>query len=520
MIIRNLQIPDWLLEFESHRPPQNNRLYAKTSPATPVARIEAVPAPIDAQSLSVKRAEVEFHNFASLGEPERAIASYLDENVRRAAIILQHRDFIGPLTPFLEIGANAGHTSYMLANQFSASGFALDLSADALRHGIALMERCHFSRAPIRVAGDALNLPFRDGSIRFVMACQMLSQFMDIESVFVEVKRVLAPGGVFLFVEEPLRRLLSLRLYRCQYQNRMKPWERKLFDWGLLGYLVRDVIGAEQEESFGIRQNHTMYLKDWHRLVTRHFTEHRYQAFVPQRGWGERVMKRLAIRLDPHRSDWRAAHLLGGTLAAMARKAGTDERAADMPTDFETLLRCPDCHGGLACDGSATLYCGCGYRAPLEGGVYNLLPSKERAELYPGDRDDVIDFSLAGHESRLIEGWHDLEGEFGNKYRWMGGRASARLRTLSSVPQRLRVRGYAHAAQFREGRPVRVELFSNGLRLVQQNLDRPGLFVIEADVPDAPEHTIEIAASPLWSAPGDGRPFTVNISMIRLIPRD
>ena len=35
---------------------------------------------------------------------------------------------------------------------------------------------------------------------------------------------------------------------------------------GLLGYLVRDVIGAHQEESFGIRQNHTMGLKEWHEL--------------------------------------------------------------------------------------------------------------------------------------------------------------------------------------------------------------------------------------------------------------
>ncbi len=480
-----------------------------------------MPAPIDAQSLAVKRAEVEFHNFASLGQPARAIASYLDENVRRGAMILQHHDFIGPLTPFLEIGANAGHTSYMLANQFSASGFALDLSADALRHGIALMERCDFPRAPVRVAGDALNLPFRDGSLRFVMACQMLSQFMDIESVFVEVKRVLSPGGVFLFVEEPLRRLLSLRLYRSPYQNRMKPWERQLFDWGLLGYLVRDVIGAEQEASFGIRQNHTMYLKDWHQLVTRHFAEHRYLVFVPQRGWGERIMKRLAIQLDPHRSEWRAAHLLGGTLAAMARKAGPDELLAVAPANFETLLRCPDCHGGLACDGAAALSCAsCGFHAPLEGGVYNLLSSAERAELYPGDRDDSIDFSLAGHAGRLGEGWHELEGEFGNKYRWMGARASARLRASRSAPQRLRVRGYAHAAQFRLGRPVRVELFDNGSRLAQQSLDRPGMFVIEADVPDAADHTIEIAASPLWSAPGDGRLFTVNIGMIRLVPRD
>ena len=44
------------------------------------------------------------------------------------------------MTPFLEIGANAGHSSYMLANEFGASGFALDISADSLRHGRALME--------------------------------------------------------------------------------------------------------------------------------------------------------------------------------------------------------------------------------------------------------------------------------------------------------------------------------------------------------------------------------------------
>ena len=286
---------------------------------------------------------MEFHNFASLGDPDRAIAYYLDENVRRASVIEAHREFIGRMTPFLEIGANAGHTSYMLANQFGGEGFALDISADALRHGIALMDRWQLTRAPIRVAGDAVNLPFRDGCMQFVMACQMLSQFMNIESVFLEVKRVLAPGGVFLFTEEPLRRLLSLRIYRVPYQDRMKPWERKLFDWGLLGYLARDVIGAEQEESFGIRQNHKMYLSDWHRLITKHFAEHRYQPFVPERGWGERIVKRAAL------NEWRAARLLGGTLAAMCKKAGSSEPLARLDR-FETLLRCPDCHGDLTRD--------------------------------------------------------------------------------------------------------------------------------------------------------------------------
>src|SRR5436309_3463116 len=107
------------------------------------------------QSLAVKRAQVEFHNFASLGQAEEAISIYAGENAIRREIILRHREFIGDLSPFLEIGANAGHNSYMLANDFGADGFALDISADALRHGIALMYRWGLSRAPVRVAGDA-----------------------------------------------------------------------------------------------------------------------------------------------------------------------------------------------------------------------------------------------------------------------------------------------------------------------------------------------------------------------------
>ena len=469
-----------------------------------------MPSPLDAQSFSVKRSQVEFHNFASLGDTDRVIAHYLDENTRRASVILSHRDFIGPMTPFLEIGANAGHTSYMLANQFSGEGFALELSADALRHGAVLMDRWQLSRAPVRVAGDAVNLPFRDGSIQFVMACQMLSQFMNVESVFLEVKRVLAPGGVFLFTEEPLRRLLTLRLYRAPYQDRMKPWERKLYDWGLLGYLARDVIGAEQEESFGIRQNHRMYLADWHRLITRHFADHRYQCFVRERGWGERMVKRAAL------NEWRAARLLGGTLAAVCRKAGSAPPLGSLGR-FEPLLRCPDCHGDLARDDVGALVCACGYRAPNEGGVYNLLPATLRAELYSPDRADVIDFSLPSHTARLGDGWYELEGDYGNKFRWIGARASAVLRRARVAPQRLRIRGFAH--QLTRGQPV-VEVRANGVRVALHPLERVGLFIIEADLPAADTYDIEIAATPVWTVDDDDRCFTVNISMIRLVDAD
>ncbi|HYL38617.1 MAG TPA: hypothetical protein VEV17_22055, partial [Bryobacteraceae bacterium] len=354
------------------------------------------------------------------------------------------------------------------------------------------------------------------GSLRLVMAFQLLSQFMDIESVFVEVKRVLAPGGVFLFAEEPMKRLLTLGLYRCPYYDTMKPWERQLYNWGLLGYLVRDVVGAHQEESFGIRQNHSLGLKDWHRLVRAHFADAQYEMFVPHHGWGERVAKRIAVRLDPYRSEWRAARVLGGTLAAMCRKAGEPAGVHFNASDSHRLLRCPDCHEPFQHEPDGTLRCtACTYRAPNEDGVYNLLPSRDRAELYPGDREDVIDFCLPGHGQRLLEGWHELEGVFGNKYRWIGEHAAARLVRVKPGPQRLRIRGHAGA-----GHSVQLSATANGQKVGSWKLDRSGLFIVEADLPDSAEYRIDIHAGPAWQETNDRRTLTVNLSMIRLVPRE
>ncbi len=477
---------------------------------------------MEAQSLSVKRAEVEFHNFASFGEPERAIAVYAEENARRGAILRRHMDFVQWMTPYLEIGANAGHSSYMFSNEFGEQGFALDISADALRYGKLLMDRWQLDRAPVRIAGDALNLPFADNSLRTVVAFQMLSQFQDIEAVFLEVKRVLQPGGIFYFAEEPVRRMLSLRLYRAPYWEQMKPWEKKLHQWGLLGYLTKDVIGAHQEESFGIRQNHRMTLKDWHELIRKHFIDHEYQLFIAERGWGERVVKNLGRKIDRHGSDWVPARLLGGTLAAFCRKEGrTAFPAGGFPpieSCFETYLRCPDCHGALRRGESDTLECGtCRYAAPDEAGVYNLLPSAEKKELYPGPRADVIDFCQGDCADRLVEGFYGVEGVYGNKYRWIGRRAVFTLEPQSPSTRTLRMRGHAHPQMLSMGEPARLGIKANGQHVLTYQIDRPGLFVVEAPLPQAIRYTIEIDGSPSFQAPPDDRWFTVNLSFMRLV---
>ena len=422
------------------------------------------------------------------------------------------------MSPFLEIGSNAGHSSYMLCNQYGAEGYALDISEDALRYGISLREKWNLTKSPVLTAGDALHLPFKDGSLRMVVAFQMLSQFMDIESVFLEVKRVLQPGGIFVFAEEPMRRLLTARLYRCPYYDTMKPWERVLSDWGLLGFLVKDVIGAHQEESFGIKQNHRMYLSDWHELIVKHFAEQRYRLFVPERGWAERWVKKLAAYSNRERSEWRAARLMGGTLAAICKKAGETPEAVEGKA-FETLFRCPDCAADLRRVEAEALRCvSCNYEAPLREGVYNLLPSQDKRELYPGDRNDIVDFSLAGHEKHLGHGWYDVEGVYGNKYRWIGARASAWLENVKGGEQRLRLRGFAPEPIFQASpRPV-VEVFVNGLPLKAWPLDRNGLFALEVNLPAAPRYELEIRVSPVWRPANDERDLSVNFGMLRLIP--
>jgi hypothetical protein len=63
---------------------------------------------------------------------------------------------------------------------------------------------------------------------------------------------------------------------------------------------------------------------------------------------------------------------------------------------------------------------------------------------------------------------------------------------------------------------VTLSVIANGQKVGDFAIERPGLFVVEPDLPDAPEYRIDISASPVWSAPGDARELSVNLSMIRL----
>jgi hypothetical protein len=296
----------------------------------------------------------------------------------------------------------------------------------------------------------------------------------------------------------------------------MRPREKRLYDAGLLGFLGQDVIGSRQEEIQGIEQNHGLSIGGWRDLVRQYFDDVAWFIHAPERGWAERWVKKAALWAARGRPEF-AAELLGGTVTGLCRKRGPAVPTNFDAQRFEQALRCPDCHGSLVRTASDDLACrACAYRAVLEDGVYNLLPSAERQELYPGDRDDTIDFGRPGHERLLGAGWYEVEGAFGNRYRWMGARAEARLVPSGPHRRKLRLRGFASEQSFRASPALSVRFSANGNPAGELRLATPGLFVFETDLPQAAAYDIAIEAAPTFRLSNDGRTYGVIISLIRL----
>jgi SAM-dependent methyltransferase len=102
-----------------------------------------------------------------------------------------------PLSRVLEIAAGTGVATRALSAKLppSVSIVATDLNQDMLNYAASIGTK---RRVEWRQA-DALKLPFEDGSFDAV-ACQFSVMFFpDKRKAFAEARRVLKPGGVFIF---------------------------------------------------------------------------------------------------------------------------------------------------------------------------------------------------------------------------------------------------------------------------------------------------------------------------------
>ncbi|HVW69264.1 MAG TPA: malonyl-ACP O-methyltransferase BioC, partial [Steroidobacteraceae bacterium] len=132
---------------------------------------------------------------------DRASGSY------EAAAVLQARvadELLSRLEPFrfeprtvLDLGAGTGRMTAALKKRYRRSlVVALDIAPGMLREA---SRHQHFFRRFERVCGDATRLPFADATVDVVVSSLMLQWCEPPDPAFVEIRRVLKPGGFVLF---------------------------------------------------------------------------------------------------------------------------------------------------------------------------------------------------------------------------------------------------------------------------------------------------------------------------------
>ena len=118
----------------------------------------------------------------------------------------------------------------------------LDFSAGMLRKAAARRVGCALVR------GDALRMPFPDGTCDAIVSGFALRNFVNLKKALRECARVLKPGGkvAFLEVDRPRNRLLQIG-HRI-YFDRIVPWIGKLVaDAEAYAYLPASVVYLPDE---------------------------------------------------------------------------------------------------------------------------------------------------------------------------------------------------------------------------------------------------------------------------------
>jgi SAM-dependent methyltransferase len=154
----------------------------------------------------------------------------------------------------VNIGSSTGVMDSALAGQFrSVTGIDIDSEAVAWAAG-------HFPQRNLRfIIGDAMNLPFGNGTIDAVLSTHVYEHVPDARLMFGEIYRVLRPGGVCYFAGnnrlcllEPHYRLPLLSVLPGPLADLLmkltgrgdRYYEKHLTYWGLLslvhGFRVTD----------------------------------------------------------------------------------------------------------------------------------------------------------------------------------------------------------------------------------------------------------------------------------------
>jgi SAM-dependent methyltransferase len=156
---------------------------------------------------------------ASTAEVETLDAPSLGNHIDELKIAFLARD-LPRAGRALEVGCGSARLLARVGTAAPLELVALDPAPSALGLAWRTAERTRVEME--RVRGDALGLPFRDGSFDLVLSGGLLEHFRDPEPVLAEMVRVLRPGGTFYADVVPRR----FSLYRLPELPRIvrTPW--------------------------------------------------------------------------------------------------------------------------------------------------------------------------------------------------------------------------------------------------------------------------------------------------------
>jgi SAM-dependent methyltransferase/uncharacterized protein YbaR (Trm112 family) len=283
------------------------------------------------------------------------------------------------ISPFLELGAERGQRSLVLANDFNADGIAIDISYHQLKTMDHFSKLFHKEKLPIRICCDANHLPFKSDSFPFVFCYEFLHHFPALKTVTDEIFRVLS-HGYFYFDEEPFKRWLKVKLYRQNAKIYSEGARRKNKYLALLESFISDAPCDETE--YGIVENNNITLEEWLRALST-FEEHDLEV-VSVYNLSSRINHKLRLQNIPN-------YLLGGQITGFCRKNSYNSEY--VTNTLYDRLGCPDCKIPTIdkkfdrpslinyVDSFKCSQCGCIY--PIRDNIIFLLPRDELQQLYP-----------------------------------------------------------------------------------------------------------------------------------------
>ncbi|PZN95514.1 MAG: SAM-dependent methyltransferase [Alphaproteobacteria bacterium] len=156
---------------------------------------------------------------------------------RRAALVGQARGDV------LEIGFGTGATLPFYDPAGVTSLTVVEPSEGMNRRAAA---RLAAARVPVTsVPGMGEGLPFADARFDCVVTCLTLCSVTDVPQVLAEIRRVLKPGGQFLFLEH----VLSDDPGRGRWQRRLTPLQKVV---GVGCHLDRDTAAMVRTAGFAL----------------------------------------------------------------------------------------------------------------------------------------------------------------------------------------------------------------------------------------------------------------------------